>query len=121
MHGHVTFSSDWPEAKASVLTLSGEYDAYDVPELVRRAEEAIDLGWGGITFDMRRVTFIDSAIIGALLTCMRRLSVSGSRMALLMDRTSAVYRTLEITALDRQFVVFETRAEAAAYLAPELA
>jgi len=116
MKRHSTFVSHWPDADASVLTLRGEYDANDVAELMQRASEALGSSARGLTIDLRRVTFIDSAMIGALLSCSRRLAEHDSRLAVLIDRESAVYRTLELTALGPKLSLFESRSEAATHL-----
>ena len=52
--------------RARVVELSGEHDATTVPELQRTLTFAVASG-DAVIVDLRRVTFADSAILGAII------------------------------------------------------
>jgi len=96
------------EGDAAIVVLAGEVDLYTAPqleqELVRVTEESLQ----HVVVDMTETTFIDSTTLGVLVGCLKRLSPSGRRLALVIpDR--GIRRVFDITGLDRVFPIYERR------------
>ena len=92
------------------LTLDGELDAYVAPQLRERLATLCDLAGGGLAVvDLRRVTFLDSTILGALVGALRRMREREGELRLVYP-PHPVSRIFELTGLDE---VFERDDEAA--------
>ena len=100
-----------------VIAVAGEADLYSAPELKRALDEAIDAGGKDIVVDMTKTTFLDSTALSILVEATKRLRPDGGRVALAcVDRN--LVKIFRITALDRLFPLFSSRAEAVRSLAP---
>ncbi len=64
-----------------------------------------------LVFDLSALQFVDSAGLGALLSCLRRVSAAGGDLKL-CGMTRNVRATFEIARLHRIFDIFPTREEA---------
>lgn len=64
-----------------------------------------------VVFDMRRVQFVDSAGIGAIVCCMRELSASGGELKLCAV-AKPVRSLFELVRLHRLLDIFNTKEEA---------
>ena len=80
----------------AVFTPEGELDTLTAPEL--RAGLLGEIGVGRpCVVDLRRVTFVDSAVMSALLTASRHAREAGASFAIVLDDESrAVRRLLEV-------------------------
>lgn len=96
-------------AGATVVSASGELDAYAAPEL------ASVLNDGGpdqrLVVDLGRVTFLDSTALGTLNRAVRRVREQGRDIPLVLPRGPA-RRIFEITGLDRALSVYDSLEEA---------
>jgi anti-sigma B factor antagonist len=100
-----------------VIAVAGEADLYSAPELKRALDEAIEAGGRDIVVDLTRTTFLDSTALSVLVEATKRLRPDGGRVALVcVDRN--LVKIFRITALDRLFPLFSSRAEAVRSLAP---
>jgi len=94
---------------ATVVTLSGELDAYDAPVLretfaeVTRADAV-----GAVVLDLTRVAFLDSTALGTMVGLLRRVREAGGELRVVLPETSA-RRIFEVTALDRALDVRPSR------------
>jgi len=102
---------DWPGA---LIVARGELDVQSVDELRARLNEAIDAGNKRIVMDLAEVSFIDSLSLSALVGARRKLGDHG-RLALVAVH-EYVRLILQATGLEQVLDVFETRAEAVAFV-----
>ena len=95
---------------AIVVSLSGELDLYNAEEMRLALLEACEAGPDVLVVDLEEVRFIDSTALGVLIEARSRMADrSGFRLAAPGLETR---RALEVSGLDRHFVVHETVAEA---------
>ena len=99
-------------ADAYVLTLSGEIDLYNSPEVKRQLLDAIACGEKQIVVDLTKTTFIDSTMLTTLTAARKRLGRRGEVVIVCSDRN--IRKVLEVTGLDTLFRVYDTRADALA-------
>lgn len=92
----------WTEEAESgpVICAEGEVDLGTVDALRRAASEAVKAKPEVITFDLRRVTYLDSTGLGVLVAARRQL---GNRTGSVVVITAqpAVLQSLMLTGLDR--------------------
>ena len=98
----------------TVMRVEGDLDSSSAAEL--REGFARVLGRPGTIVDVREVTFVDSAGLGALLGGIRRVREAGGTVVLCCTRPS-VLRLLSVTGVDRAVTVTRTPAEAGAVIA----
>ena len=93
---------------ACVVALAGEHDLSSVDELTGALEQASS--GAGLVVDLSNASFIDSAVLGALLASYREAASHGRRWALVVGNGSgaAVRRILELTGLDAVMPVYST-------------
>jgi anti-sigma B factor antagonist len=89
-------------ADSYVVTVAGEADVYSSPELGRELDKLCTHGAREIIVDLLDVPFIDSTVLGVLLTTTRRLRVVGGELVLVTD-DPRILRAFEITGLVGQF------------------
>ena len=95
---------------AVVLSLAGELDLYNAEEVRAALLEACADEPKTLVVDLGEVRFIDSTALGVLIEARSRMSDrSGFRLAAPGLETR---RALEISGLDRHFLVHDTVAEA---------
>lgn len=93
-----------------VVSLAGELDLYNAEEVRRALLDTLAEGAELLVVDLAEVTFIDSTALGVLIEARSRLSDrSGFRLA---APGLEVRRALEVSGLDRHFVVRDTVADA---------
>ena len=100
------------EGGACIVALRGEHDLASVDELKDTLTEAAD---GSLVIvDLSDAAFIDSAVLGALISSHRDAVDSGRRWALVVGRGSgaAVRRILELTGLDGVLPVYSRQEDA---------
>jgi anti-anti-sigma factor len=80
--------------------LRGEHEAFTADKLSQEFDRLLEAGVA-ILVDLRRTTFIDSTVVGLLLTASRAASERGVDFVLLVgDETGwPVHRLLEVTGL----------------------
>jgi anti-sigma B factor antagonist len=99
-----------------VIAVAGEADLYSAPELKRALDEAIEAGGRDIVVDMTKTTFLDSTALSVLVEATKRLRPEGRVALVCVDQN--LVKIFRITALDRLFPLFSSRAEAVRTLAP---
>ena len=96
--------------EAVVLALAGELDLYNADEVRGALLDACAGEPKVLVVDLKEVTFIDSTALGVLIEARSRMSDrSGFRLAAPGLETR---RALEVSGLDRHFLVHDTVAEA---------
>jgi anti-sigma B factor antagonist len=95
---------------AVVVSLAGELDLYNAEEVRRALLDTLADGADVLVVDLSEVTFIDSTALGVLIEARSRMTDRGGfRLA---APGLEVRRALEISGLDRHFVVRDTVADA---------
>jgi anti-sigma B factor antagonist len=95
---------------ALVVSLAGELDLYNAEEVRSALRDALAGEPGVLVVDLEQVTFIDSTVLGVLIEA---VSMMGDRRGFRLAAPGLeVTRALEVSGLDRHFLVHETVAEA---------
>jgi anti-anti-sigma factor len=99
----ITVTVDQDQA---AVTLTGEHDAYSADKLTHSLTGLIDEGVS-ILVDLQHATFIDSTVVGVLLTAARDAEARNLRFQLLLGTETGwpVRRLLEVTGLATQLDV----------------
>ncbi len=58
-------------------------------------------------FDFRDVTFFDSAAVGEMVACLKRVGQNDGKLKLLMVRGSRPFELIKLAALDRVFEIYD--------------
>jgi anti-sigma B factor antagonist len=96
--------------EAVVVSLAGELDLYNAEEIRRALLDTLADGTELLVVDLAEVTFIDSTALGVLIEARSRMTDrSGFRLA---APGTEVRRALEVSGLDRHFLVHDTVADA---------
>ena len=90
-----------PEA---VITLAGELDLASAPVLHELLLEAASAGAETIKIDVQRLTYVDSAGLGVLVSAHKRLQSNGGSLVI-SGPTPRVTRVLAISGLTRYFTI----------------
>ena len=97
----------------AVIALRGDHDLSTRPQLLEAVRSLPRNPWSVVVIDLRQCTFLDSTIIGAILTAGRGDSRRVPNVSVVMpDDTSYVYRALSIIGL-RDLVPAHVSIEAA--------
>lgn len=91
------------------MTLGGGAD-----ELDAAFERALAEAGGRIVLDLTRLSYLDSAGVGAVVSCSKHAASSGAVMKVALQRSGPVRRIFEITQLERGFEIFDDADSAAA-------
>ena len=95
---------------AVVLSLAGELDLYNAEQVRSALHDVIDAEPELLVVDLGEVTFIDSTALGVLIEALSKMpDRSGFRLAAPGLETR---RALEVSGLDRPFLVHDTVAAA---------
>ncbi len=105
-----------PISGGHLIVARGELDIGATPRLSTVLAMAGASHGGRLVLDLAGVDFIDSTALGVLVQAERRVRERGGRIALVTTDPNIV-RVLQITALDRLFPVYATRAAASTALA----
>ena len=118
MAEHESFSiSDLPgQGDSTVVAVTGEVDMDTGPAFNQGLLRAIGAGRGGLIVDLSEVTFVDSAALTSLVSAFDDLRKRGGGLAIVA--ADARMRALfDVARLQRDFAIYETRADALAALA----
>ena len=92
----------------AVVTVSGELDLALCIKIAPQLNAALRSTKGAVVIDLEDVSLVDSSGIALLLNAFRRLDHAGRQLAIACPLGSA-RRAFELTALDRQLPMHETR------------
>jgi anti-sigma B factor antagonist len=87
------------ENGVAIVRLSGEADLHTAPILREALSQAIESDPGLLVVDMTGVSFIDSMMLGVLLSATRRARPTGTEIRIVVDDPH-VRRIFELTLLD---------------------
>ena len=103
------------DARTQVVTIRGEVDLYDAPDIRRRIDELIDAGKTLQAIDLTEARFVDSTTVGVLLAAVMRLRLHDGRLALACAEP-AILEVFKTTGLDQFVAVRATTPQALAAL-----
>jgi anti-anti-sigma factor len=95
-----------PAGFGGVVSLRGEHDFATIDAI----ERAITHAEENVLLDLSACEFLDSAVIGVILTCVRELAHRGSRLELIAPReNTTVSHILDVAGLREILTVHERR------------
>jgi anti-anti-sigma factor len=95
-----------PDGFGAIVSLSGEHDFATTDAIERAVAQADD----NVLLDLSACDFIDSAVIGAILACVRELAHRGSRLELVAPReNTTVSHILDVAGIRAIVTVHERR------------
>lgn len=97
----------------AVVTVSGELDLALCIKLTPELNAALRSTARAVVIDLEDVSLVDSSGLAMLLNAFRHLDHGGRQLAIACPMGSP-RRTFELTALDRQLPMYETRRDALA-------
>jgi anti-sigma B factor antagonist len=97
-----------------VVMVSGDADLHAAANVERELVSLAEAGHASIVVDLSDATFIDSTMLRVLLNVSKRLRPQGELLVVCHEHN--IRKIFEITLLDRVFTIFDTRADALAYL-----
>ena len=99
------------DGEITVVDLAGRFDAVSAPEVKADLHRLIEEGHTHLVVNLGGMEFIDSAGLGALVSCLRRAAAEGGDLRL--AEVPAFCRSIfELTRLTRVFDVTESESEA---------
>jgi anti-sigma B factor antagonist len=101
------------------IQLYGELDLHTARELAPALSEAVGDVSRELVVDLRRVTFIDSTLLGALARAAGQMRNQGRTVTLIRVPGSAIDRLLEVSGLSDSFALVSEPAEAPAGSRPD--
>jgi anti-sigma B factor antagonist len=101
------------EGGTRVVTLRGELDAHDAPQLRAAFAEVMENASAGVlvVLDLAQVTFLDSTALGCVVGLRRRVGEAEGELRIVLPAAPTV-RIFEITGLDAVLDTYPTRAAA---------
>ena len=84
---------------AALVTLAGELDLSRVEELREQFADPQILSARSVRLDLRQVSFLDSVIIGVIVTACKRARAAGSSFSVVCDPEGIVRTVFEIDGL----------------------
>jgi anti-sigma B factor antagonist len=97
----------------AIVTVSGELDLALCIKLAPELNAAVRSAARAVVIDLEDVSMVDSSGLALLLSTFRRLDHAGRELAIACPMGSP-RRAFEMTALDRQLPMYETRRDALA-------
>ena len=98
-------------ADCAVLRVAGEVDAYTAPQLRERVIRLLAEGEVNIVVDLRKVDFLDSTGLGALVGSLKRTRMQDGSLKLIMG-SGRILQIFRLTDLSRAFAIHPSVAEA---------
>lgn len=94
------------EGRVSVLAVSGKVTVgrEDI-ELRETVQDLLDEGRKEFVIDLTTVSFLDSAGLGEIVSCAKRVLERGGTLRLAMSPTGRPARLFAVTSLDRVFAI----------------
>jgi len=107
-----SIATETPREGITVLKVSGEHDLYTAPDLREHLKRGLSAG--GVVVDLSAATFVDSSILGALLSARQRAQEDGRAFAVSMHESTSrtVRQVFEITGLIDAMPVLPSAEEA---------
>ena len=97
-------TDDASSPRPEVVSLEGEIDLHESPQVTQRLNPLIARKLPSIHLDLSRVSYIDSSGLAAFVDAMQRIHAYGGEFALIAMRES-VKKIFEISRLDQVFKI----------------
>lgn len=118
-HAAASLSLDTIGRDAEILTLDGAFDLSNAPEFEHRMADALDAGRPSVVIDLRGVSFLDSAMLRALVKALGQAEERNGPGSLRLVRPNpGVWKLFVITGLSVLFPAFPALRDALAELTP---
>src|SRR3954451_6705491 len=104
---------------ATVVSVTGEIDMETGPSFQQGLMQAIGAGRSGLVVDLSQASFLDSAALTTLVNCFDSLRRQGGGTLAIVATDSRMRALFDVARLDRDFRIFETRADAIAAVSAE--
>ena len=105
-------------AGARIVTVTDPLTIHQCDALRAAFQTALDGGERRFVFDLRGAPHMDSASIGELVRCLKRVRENGGALKLVLDPDGKIRHILELSQLIRAFEVFPDQDDALASFAP---
>lgn len=100
------------DGDATVVDVTGEIDMETGPAFQEGLLHALGAGRGGLIVDLSRATFMDSAALTSLVNAFDSLRKRGGGKLAIVATDPRMRALFDVARLDRDFQIFETRADA---------
>src|SRR3954449_11871259 len=97
---------------ATVGNVTGEIDMETGPAFQRGLLSAIGAGRGGLIVDLSQATFLDSTALTSLVNAFGNLRKHGGGRLAIVATDSRMRALFDVARLDRDFQIYEARADA---------
>ena len=104
-------SSDVVDGRTEVITLDGEFDLSNAPEVEQHLFDAFGAEQGKVLVDLRGVRFLDVATLQVLIRGMTHAKEQGTWFGLVRPNT-LVWRVFVLTGLSERFPTYSSIQEA---------
>lgn len=102
-------------ANAAVITVSGRFDAHQVPQVQQEMDNVMATGQSNIILNLAGVNFVDSSALAVMVRGMKRCREHNGEL-ILCGLGQPVRIIFELTRMDRAFRIFNDVASAQAAL-----
>jgi len=93
-----------------IIDVSGEVDLYNVSDLKKALFSITDGQFKSVIVDMKKVNYMDSSGIGALVAGMKKMKAHNGKFAL-MNIHDDVLNILKLATLDKFFTIYDSEDE----------
>ena len=97
---------------ATVVSVTGEIDMETGPTFQKGLLHALGAGRGGLVVDLSQATFMDSGALTSLVNAFDDLRKRGGGNLAIVASDSRMRALFDVARLDRDFEIYETRADA---------
>lgn len=102
------------KSDATVVNVTGEIDMETGPAFQRGLLHAIGVGRHGLIVDLSQATFMDSAALTSLVNAFDSLRKQGGGRLAIVATDPRMRALFDVARLERDFEIYETRADAVA-------
>jgi anti-anti-sigma factor len=102
------------EGDSTVVNVTGEIDMETGPAFQRGLLNAIGVGRHGLIVDLSQATFMDSSALTSLVNAFDNLRRHGGGRLAIVATDPRMRALFDVARLDRDFEIYETRADAVA-------
>lgn len=106
--------SDEGGGDATVVNVTGEIDMETGQAFQEGLLRALGAGRGGLIVDLSQATFMDSTALTSLVNCFDSLRKQGGGKLAIVATDPRMRALFDVARLDRDFQIYETRADALA-------
>jgi anti-anti-sigma factor len=99
------FSSQLAGDQAQLLMLDGDFDQSKAAQFEQALEDALQTGGSQVIVDLRGVSFLDPAMLGALVRGFGDAAARGDQVAVIRPNP-VVWRAFVLTGLSHKFAAF---------------